>query len=40
MGAADLVLSAADLKEIEDTVAAHPVEGQRYDEGGLAMVNI
>jgi len=40
IGADELVLSTSDLKEIEDAVAAHPVEGQRYDERGLAMVNL
>jgi aryl-alcohol dehydrogenase-like predicted oxidoreductase len=40
IAAAELALSATDLEEIEDAVAAHPVEGQRYDERGLAMVNL
>jgi aryl-alcohol dehydrogenase-like predicted oxidoreductase len=39
LGAAELALSASDLKEIEAAVAAHPVEGDRYDERGLALVN-
>lgn len=38
--ATDLVLTPADLKAIEDAVGSHPVAGERYDERGLAMVNL
>jgi aryl-alcohol dehydrogenase-like predicted oxidoreductase len=38
--AADLLLTPADLEAIEDAVASHPVEGERYDERGMAMVNL
>jgi aryl-alcohol dehydrogenase-like predicted oxidoreductase len=38
--ATNLLLTQADLKAIEDVVASHPVEGERYDERGMAMVNL
>jgi hypothetical protein len=37
--AAEVSLSTADIKDIEDTIAAHPIEGQRYDERVLATVD-
>ncbi|QSV45503.1 aldo/keto reductase [Geobacter benzoatilyticus] len=40
IAAAGVSLSAADVKAIEEAVAAHPVEGGRYDERGLAAVNL
>jgi aryl-alcohol dehydrogenase-like predicted oxidoreductase len=40
IGAAVLELSASDLQAIEGAVAAHPVEGQRYDARGLSTVNL
>lgn len=40
IAAVDLTLTPADLRAIEDVTAAHPVQGQRYDEAGLAMVNL
>jgi aryl-alcohol dehydrogenase-like predicted oxidoreductase len=39
-GAADIALSAADLAAIEAAVPETAVEGARYDERGLAMVNL
>lgn len=38
--AADIVLTPADIAEIEKAVAAHAVEGGRYNENELKMVNI
>jgi aryl-alcohol dehydrogenase-like predicted oxidoreductase len=38
--AADIALTAADLKAIEGAVAAHAIAGDRYDERGMAMVNL
>ena len=38
--AADIVLTPADLKAIEDAVTSHTVAGDRYDERGMAMVNL
>jgi aryl-alcohol dehydrogenase-like predicted oxidoreductase len=40
IAAAQITLTAADLAAIEETVRAHPVQGQRYDAAGLAMVNL
>jgi aryl-alcohol dehydrogenase-like predicted oxidoreductase len=40
IGAAEVTLTAADLKDIEEAVKANPIAGQRYDERGLAMVNL
>jgi len=40
LGAADIQLSAADLKLIEDTVAAIGFAGARYGEASLAMTNL
>lgn len=40
IAAADISLSSADLRAIEEAVSAHPVQGTRYDQTGLAMVNI
>ncbi len=40
IGAAQVALSAADLEEVEGIVAAFPLQGQRYDERGLAGVNL
>ncbi len=40
IGAADVQLSAADLKLIEDTIAAVGFAGDRYGAASLAMVNI
>jgi aryl-alcohol dehydrogenase-like predicted oxidoreductase len=38
--AADIALTPADLKAIETAVATHAVAGERYDERGMAMVNL
>ncbi|WP_454887432.1 aldo/keto reductase [Sphingomonas oryzagri] len=40
IAAASISLSPRDIGAIEDTVAAHPVAGERYDEQGLAAVNL
>ena len=40
VAAADIVLSAEDLAAIEAAVPETAVEGARYDERGLAMVNL
>jgi aryl-alcohol dehydrogenase-like predicted oxidoreductase len=40
IGAADLVLSAADLQKIEAAVGDNAVEGKRYGEHELTMVNL
>jgi hypothetical protein len=37
--AAEVSVSAADIKDIEDTIATHPIEGQRNDERALATVD-
>lgn len=37
--AADIVLSKADLQQIEALVARYPNTGKRYSEGGLQLVN-
>ncbi|HEY1723757.1 MAG TPA: aldo/keto reductase [Magnetospirillaceae bacterium] len=39
IGAADVKLSAQDLKEITDAVAAVPIEGHRYNEQQQKMIN-
>ncbi len=38
--AADITLTPNDLKAIEEAVASHAVTGERYDERGMAMVNL
>ncbi|WP_213774411.1 aldo/keto reductase [Bradyrhizobium sp. dw_78] len=40
VGAAELALTAADLKMIETAIGTHTIQGQRYDERGLTMVNL
>jgi aryl-alcohol dehydrogenase-like predicted oxidoreductase len=40
IGAAELSLTASDLKVIETAIGAHTIQGQRYDESGLTMVNL
>jgi aryl-alcohol dehydrogenase-like predicted oxidoreductase len=40
LGAAGIQLSAAELGEIERAVPESAVEGGRYDDSGLAMVNL
>lgn len=40
IAAADVSLGAADIQAIENAVAAHPIEGGRYDEQGLSAVNL
>ena len=39
ISSADVNLSAADLKDIEDTIAEHAFAGERYAEAAMAMVN-
>ncbi len=39
-GAAEVNLTAEDLKQIEAAVDSHVVQGARYDEGQLRMVNL
>lgn len=38
--AADIALTSADLEAIEEAVGSHTIAGGRYDERGMAMVNI
>jgi aryl-alcohol dehydrogenase-like predicted oxidoreductase len=40
IAAAQFVLTPSDLTAIEEAIRAHPVQGQRYDPVGLAMVNL
>jgi aryl-alcohol dehydrogenase-like predicted oxidoreductase len=40
IGAASIKLTPADLKEIEDTILAFPVEGARYPEDAERMTNL
>jgi len=40
VAAADIALSAEDLAAIEAAVPETAVEGARYDERGLSMVNL
>jgi aryl-alcohol dehydrogenase-like predicted oxidoreductase len=40
IGAASIELSASDLREIESVASSVKVQGERYDERGLQMVNI
>jgi aryl-alcohol dehydrogenase-like predicted oxidoreductase len=40
IGAASIELSADDLREIESVASSVKVQGERYDERGLQMVNI
>ncbi len=39
MAAADVELSTADLSQLRDLLAAHPIVGARYGEGALKLVN-
>lgn len=40
VASAGIALDAADIRAVEAAVAAHPIAGQRYDERGLAAVNL
>jgi aryl-alcohol dehydrogenase-like predicted oxidoreductase len=40
IAALDVDLTPADLAAIEEAVRAHPVQGERYGQTGLAMVNL